>query len=486
LTMPSFHVILNCKIGKKSISTAQILRAKPKLILKLQIMRLFLLLIIFFLSPAASFSSDTRDTNVIIISLTALRADHLKSYGYRLNTAPHIDKFSRHAVVFEHAITQSNWTLPAQSAIFTSKYVHSHGIYERDRKLSAQELTLAEILKIYGYTTAAFVGGLDMVKTYGLDQGFDLYDDDTNGAPVGSFRDIIPKATSWVKKNKDKRFFLFLQGYDIHPPFNKPEPFCSMYDPNYNGVLSGLSIDYRLLKNIVGDAMQYNGKSIKLTPADLRHVIALYDGSISYADSYIGQLLNEIEKLQLADKTLIIITAEHGEELSDHGSFDRFGQGNLYDEVVRVPLIIKYPGSKSGNMRIKEQIQMIDIVPTVLGLLRIPINPEIQGVNLAPLFTGGHVNFTQFAYAEASPIKWAIRTSNWKLIANSGKYELYDLKHDVAEKNNLADQQSDRVYELVQKLLDWRKQTQADTGHDITKIEITDEMKKKLQAAGYW
>lgn len=448
------------------------------------------ILFILFLVPTVNAQSHSnQQTNIIIITLTSVQSDHLNTYGYRRITAPNIDRISKEGVTFDNAISQSYWTLPSEASIFTSKYVCGHGVYERNQRLSEKEQTLPEILKIYGYKTAAFVGGLDLIASYGVNQGFDYYYDDTKDMPMGSFKEIMPKALKWLRKNRDKKFFLFLQSYDSHFPYNCPKPYENMYDPDYNGMLNNLPIDYKLTKNIRNGKLFLEGKSIELTEKDVNHIIAHYDGCINYSDKFIGDLLNEIRDLNLSNNTMVIITSEHGEELLDHGSFDRFGQKNLYDEVVRVPLIIKFPNTTAmGGKRIIRQVQLIDIMPTILDFLGIPINKEAQGLSLVPLIEGKSVkdDFNRYAYSEASTNKYALRTNEYKLIYNNGKFELYDLKEDKMEMNDLSKQMPEIVYELTQRLAKWQRETKTTMNFKDTHIELTIEMKEKLKQAGYW
>lgn len=437
---------------------------------------------------ARSEINNSPKLNVIIISLNSLRADHLGAYGYRRNTSPNIDKLAKNGVLFEHAQAQSNWTLPNLVSLFTSKYVHSHGIYKRDQKVSEKELTFPEILKLYGYKTAAFVGGLDVVSDYGLNQGFDYYSDKTNGNPTVSFKETMPKILNWLKINKDSKFFLFIQSYDIHYPYNHPEPYDHMYDRHYSGILSELPIDYSFLKTIHNDTGVLKDKQARLGIKDIEHIIAHYDGGITYTDKFIGELLGEIEKLKLSDNTIIIITSEHGDELYDHGSFDRFGQNNLYEEVVHIPLIIRNPALNLKGKRITSLVQLVDIMPTLLDFLGIPINKEAQGLSLFPLIEGKNIkdNFNKYVYAEADCNKRSIRTKEWKLIYSSNKYELYNLYRDLKEEHSIVDQKPEVVYELMQKLSDWYEKTRTTSTPDDSHLELTEEMKNKLREAGYW
>jgi choline-sulfatase len=435
------------------------------------------------------FPAQDNNYNVILITVNALRADHLRIYGYKNNTAPAIEKFAQHSYIFYQAIAQSHWTFPSQVSILTSRYVHNHGIYGRDQKMPPSMVTLPSILKTHGYMTAAFVGGLDMASAHGLSQGFDRYFDESGDQPVASFKDTVPRAIQWLSEHKTERFFLFVHGYDVHPPFNKPAPYDTMFDPGYAGPIDKLSLDYGLLKNINNNILVADGREIKLTAQDLHHIVARYDGGIRYADHYIAELLETVDTFGLADKTIIILTAEHGEELSDHGTFDRFGKQTLYDEVIRVPLIIRLPPSLTNAKRITQQVQLIDIMPTVLDLLRIPVNENAQGSSLSPLMgnaTGQGTYAAEYAFSEASVQKWSVRTRDWKLIHGKGTFELYDMHNDKTEKNNLARRQPELVYLLLQKSLAWRERTKSNTPQNDTHLDLSDEMKKKLIGAGYW
>lgn len=448
-------------------------------------------LIIFFFISLGSACAERRGQvplNVIVIILNAARADHLKMYGYRRNTAPFIEEFAEHAAIFEQAFAQSYWTLPSEASLLTSRYVHSHRVYERNQRLPYQELTLPEILKIYGFQTAAFVGGLDTVASYGLNQGFDLYDDDTQNKPMGSFKDILPKALKWLKENKDNKFFLFIHGYDVHPPFVKPSPYDTMYDPGYKGIVDQFFLDYNLLKKINHGVLFLDGKTIGLNKRDINHIIARYDSGITYADAFLGEFLKQVDQMGLSGNTIIILTSDHGEELSDHGTFDRFGTKDLYEEVIHVPLIIKHPCFDLKPKRIKHQVQLIDIMPSILDFLGIPINKECQGMSLASLLKDEKAfkEFNQEVYSEATPDKWAVRTQEGKMIYNNGEYELYDLKGDPAESINLAGRNPGLVYELMQRSDKWLKSMNKGQQGQGNSIELSNEMKERLKKVGYW
>ena len=190
-----------------------------------------------------------------------------------------------------------------------------------------------------------------------------------------------------------------------------------------------------------------------------------------------------MDELGLSTGTVVIFTAEHGEELGDHGSFDRFGQHNLYDEVVRVPLIVRVPAG--GALRVPGQAELIDIMPTVLDLLGLRAPSGLQGTSLAPALAGAKAG-DRDVYSEAGPGKWLIRSGGWKLISEAGTYRLFDLAADKGETRDVAAEDSDKVYELAQKLLRWRRATRARGGRDGGRVVLTPEMKLKLKEAGYW
>ena len=443
--------------------------------------------VLFFWAAACTLvnASDTARNNIIILSLNALRQDHLGVYGYGKNTSPNIDRLSAECMVFHNAVAHSHWTLPSQASIHTSKYVHSHTIFERTSRLLDDELTLAEILKLYDYKTAAFVGGLDLVAEYGLDQGFDVYDDRTGTKAMRSALSMLPKIKRWIKKNRKRNFFTFVQFYDIHPPYENTEEYADESTEPYDGPLAGVTLDYNLLKMIHENRIYSENSEDQLESRDIDYIVRNYDAGIRLVDSVLGDLINFLDKLELMDNTILIITSEHGEELNDRGFFNRFGNKNLYDEVIRVPLIVRLPG-KNGKKDIESQVQLVDIMPTVLDLLGIPVNRGAQGTSLKKLIDGEPgAEGSPYAYSQAGKDKWSVRTVEYKLIADGEKYELYDLRKDPGETANIASKNSQKVYELAQKYSMFRNQI-SDVPDKDNRIELTDEMKRKLKETGYW
>lgn len=449
---------------------------------------LICILAVFCISIELSEVKAASRLNVILITCNSVRADHMNRYGYYRKTFPSLEAFVDKFFIFENAITQSSWTLPSQASLLTSTYVMTHGVYDRKKRLSDSVMTLPEILKIYGYTTAAFVGGLDLSSQYGLNQGFDSYDDQTGESPMRSVAATMQRVSDWLYQLKESPFFLFIQTYDNHLPYSYPEQFRRMFDSSYKGVLAGKVLDYPLLKQIHAGALHQDGTSVPLDKEDFQYIIDSYDGGLGYLDHYLAKLLNTLQTLGLWNNTIVFITAEHGEALGTHGSFDRYTQQNLYDEVVRVPLLVYHPQFSKKPKRIRTQVQLVDVMPTILEMLDIPLNKESIGVSFLDVLLKrrSKLENDRYAFAEASPVKWMIRSLRWKLICDSGRYELYDLRKDVQERYDQARTHPDIVYELLQRARALQKENRAGFNGSSEPVSLSDDMKKKLQAAGYW
>ncbi len=438
---------------------------------------LWFMLLILVISLKQSFVFGKEDTiliprrqyNVILISVDSLRADHLSCYGYFRNTSPNIDKLANEGILFEQGISQADWTLPSLVSLFTSKYISVHGICWFN-KLPDSELTFTEVLKKCNYRTAAFYGKLNLTNS-NLFQGFDFCDGKKDN--LASFKDLVPSAINWLKENRNSKFFLFLHGLDVHEPYHTPNE--NIFDPDYNGIA-----DYICLTKLARHRVYRNfyftegGKMISLTSKDISHIIAHYDAGISYADGFIGELLRSLDELNLTDKTIIILLSSHGEELFDRGVIMQHGP-RYYDEIIRVPLIIKHPQIK-GSIRIRTQAQLIDVMPTILDFLDIPKNKEIQGNSLISLIEGNaSADFNEYVFSGI----FTVRSLKWKLI---DKKELYNLIKDPKELNNLAINYPEIYIKLDQ---EWFKQKEKNT-RLRTEIENKIQDEKELDNADYY
>jgi len=425
--------------------------------------------------------------NVIIVMLDTLRADHLGCYGYFRNTSPNIDKLAKKGILFQRAFSQSSFTLPSHASLFTSQYVNTHKVDRIERRLSDEKLTLAQVLKDNGYKTAAFIyNAAQLDPVYGLNQGFDLYDFgvDKNNWKV-SFEKTLPAALKWIEQQKNDSFFVFLHANDIHDPYRSS--FENFFDPDYKG---------RLDNENFATSVEWHQNNLTRTAREIKHIVAHYDGGIKYADGFVGKLIEQLEKWSLLDNTIIILLSDHGEILADRGK--RFYHAfSVHDEEVHVPLIIVHPRHKKIK-KIKAQVQLIDVMPTILDLLGIgKTDMALEGRSLAGLIAGKQVqDFKRYVYAECIRGEsqkvgvinrhLMVRTPLWKLVSstcaqeNGQKeipflmsieladgsivnlpvecgYELYNLKKDPKETKNLINKDYKKIeLELLNKLLLFR------------------------------
>ncbi len=426
--------------------------------------------------------------NVILISVPCLRFDHLSCYGYSRATTPNIDKFAKKSFLFTQAYSQSTWTLPSMASLFTSKDVIDHKVFNCETKLADFELTLAEVLNIFGYKTAAFTSGVHFNKRFNLHQGFDVYEDipfSTSAVKTGKIglkltgkreiKDFFPSIVEWLECNRGEKFFLFVDINDVHQPFYSPEDGDeNMFDPEYEGIVDSLYLDSLLKEKMRGDLIvRDDGEVIKLQKKDVDHIISHYDAGIYYTDKYFGKLMNELGNMQLLENTIVILTSPHGIDLFDHFTLFHYTHSYPYEELVHVPLIFFHPSIEASNMRIKERVQLIDIFPTILECCNITVPKAIKGVSLFSLIKDGEnidllnrdIYFTS-AIPSGSDFTWkstyGVRALNWKLFMRFSKphcsvYELYNLDEDPYELNNLIYEEKDVRTQLIIKLNEWIK-----------------------------
>jgi arylsulfatase A-like enzyme len=418
--------------------------------------------------------------NVIIILIDALRADHLGCYNYSRDTSPNIDNFAKEGVLFSRAYAQANWTLPSIASIFTSKYVVNHKVFNIESKLSESELTLAEALKIFGYKTAAFTTGIFLNKQFNLCQGFDVYEDipldlstEIPRPPKKNLKEVQPRVLSWVKNNSDAKFFLFFHIMETHPPLYLPEDGNdNLYDPDYKGVVNRMSLDLRLKKQIYGNLFfQEDGTTTRLQRQDINHIVCHYDAAVNYVDRYIGELLKQFKGMGLMENSIIILTADHGLDLFDHNTLFFYPSLAPYDEIAHVPLIIYHPALARKGAKIPTPVQSIDLFPTILDFLDIPLKKDAEGRSLIPAIYGKEDDSSQrYIYSTGSPERntnlWkctqTIRSPQWKLIKIPyapaySSYELYNLEKDPKEQSNSIYKEPAVVDQLVVGLENWIK-----------------------------
>jgi len=365
--------------------------------------------------------------NVILISLDDLRADRLGCYGNPRPVSPAMDALAAHGIQFNQAYTAWPFTPPAHIAMMTSLYPSVFEI-----PLDPGQDTLASVLNRSRWKTAAFTGGGFMSSDYGTLNGFSFVDDEVYGPGA-----LEKRARRWLKKNAGDKFFLFLHTYYQHVPFEAPEKdFDRFRDPAYDGPVENTGESTNAFIN------RANTRAIDVTDADIAQLVAVYDAQICRLDEFIASLLGELKSLKIDDETLVILTSDHGEQFFEHGYIGHTSPGHpTADASIRVPLIIHVPGRTEGR-KIDAPVELIDIPPTILGLLGLDSPEFFQGTNLTPLITGKNIQLkpARQAVFQSYHKYQGIRTGDWKLLLNleSGDVHLYDLQSDPKEQNNLG------------------------------------------------
>ena len=417
--------------------------------------------------------------NVIIIGVDTLRADHVSSYGYFRKTTPNIDELADHAILFKKAFSSSSWTLPSFQSIFTALYQKNHKVVNTSYRLNKSYNTFAELLKNNGYRTAGFIAGPLLKSLFGFNQGYDVYEESVSSSTnIESHKDITsPRITEmalhWIKKNKDNKFFLFIHYWDPHYDYIPPPPYDTLFDPHYHGAMDGKDFE----KN--------NNINPEMDKRDLQHIVSLYDGEIRWTDMHIEKIFNALKELMIDEDTIIIIVGDHGEEFLEHG---RKGHAqSLYNEVIHVPLIIKIPGI-SERKDIETIVSTVDIMPTVLSVLDIKSPSVMDGENLMPIINGTKTKRNEEeVFSELFDSLVSVVNDRWKLIYNykSYKYEFYDIKTDVLEKNNLVSACLKDENALKEKMADWLKMKKTQDRRRTAEVKKDRETLRQLKSLGY-
>ena len=466
------------------------------------------------------------DCNVIIIGMTNVVKTHMSTYDYQRQTTPNIDKFANKSIVFENAFSHASWTLPSFTSIVTSQYPFEHKVMMRDStrnkysKLDPNIITIMDVLKENNYTTIGFTGGFDLSEKYGVVTRFDelyyqekelnpyLYSDPffeqnqmtNNIRKYGSFNYSTKKSIEWVENNKNKKFFMYIQGFDAHCPFEYPQKNDIFVEKEINITFNECYWTFDRTEKIkIGDKYYYSvytdstNESIKpklISEEELEYMISLYDGEINLVDNYLGDLFEYLEKENLLNNTIIIITSEHGDVFGKSGRIMRGGpiKGTFYDDVINVPLIIYHPNIKlNSTLKRDELVELIDISPTILDVLNIEKPTQFKGNSIRPIISdntkikseiySGSLfipSNTNYFYNDSTYIE-VIRNKEWKLtheitlsneINNGSNYikynysqmkenpqkeyfEFYNIQNDPNENENLFQKHEDKKYKTI-------------------------------------
>lgn len=333
----------------------------------------------------ADLSPPTR--NVLLITLDTQRADHFGTYGAEEVRTPHVDELAQAGVQFDRAFSTTNVTMPSHATILTSRWMKEHRLESNfSAPLTETHVTLAEILKRVGYRTAAFTSLFVLDREHsGLMQGMDVVWAPDNGYTASE--EAFNRAADWIEEGGDAPYFAWLHSYDVHRPYEPVAPYDTLY-------YKGSPTDPENMSFTTIPAMVPRPFGV----TDLDYYPAMYKGETTYQDDQLGALVARLRQADLFDNTLIIITADHGESLGEHGFY--YSHDALFKEDVHVPLIFHAPGLIQAGLRSGALVQTIDILPTVLDLLGLPKLSTASGVSLQPLLEGTTAAVRERAYFE--------------------------------------------------------------------------------------
>jgi arylsulfatase A-like enzyme len=425
-----------------------------------------------------------RPLNVLLLTIDTLRADHLSCYGYDRPTRPAIDQLAAQGVLFRTPIVQRGGTWPSLTSILTSMYPHTHGIRKNGEQLDASKKILAELLRDEGYATAAFLTNMTSAPNRGFDE-----------KPRFPEKPRDAKATEaairWLEENRNRRFFVWLHLMGPHEPYAPSGRFARMFETGYRGRLNGKR----------GTLERIQRRKRPLSEPELAHIVSLYDGDVAEVDQKIGAVVSSLDRLGLADRTLVVFTSDHGEELYEHNRYF-FHSYSIYESVLRVPLVMRLPGTLPQGATVVAPVESIDIAPTILDLLGIPLPDDFEGESLAGRILGQPSGAEAVAFSELGPEIFSIRTERWHYIYNPlelrapttrdrakrakpvfeiAREELYDALNDPRETTNLVHEHPELAAQLRQRLRAWIETS----GATYRSQELLPEAEEELRALGY-
>jgi arylsulfatase A-like enzyme len=426
-----------------------------------------------------------------------LRADHLGCYGYPEAQTYNIDKLASSGILISDAVSHIPETGPSFSSLFTSLHPISHGHRDNTVILNEKHVTLAEVLKRNGFRTAAFTDtfpfdGLHLLQ--GFDERYERfspeYIEDIEKDTRGEF---LEEVSSWLKETKDECTFTLIHFFEPHMPYYPRNKSKKTRSYGYDGLFDGsLAPVFGLWLN-----------KVTINENDREYMTSLYDDEISTVDATIGQIVKQLEKLNIDKDTLVVFTSDHGESLGDHGYY--FDHGDyLYEHQIHIPLIIRHSSFPMNGVTLDAQVRHIDIMPTILHILGIKHHGKMEGVSFLPILLGKKkIIGTQYAFSESDTIDFknpnnqgyieglkgkhfSLRKKDLKLIyipkKPGGEFELYDLSKDPFELNNIIGEHSEGRDELKHILFKWLSQKK---GFKRDQNVLSDEALKILKSLGY-
>ncbi|MEA3337605.1 MAG: sulfatase [Chloroflexota bacterium] len=434
----------------------------------------------------------TRPPNVLLITVDTLRADHLGSYGYQRPTSPEMDAIAADGTLFEQFFCSAIPTQPSYTTLYTGQHPITHGVVGQggDAVLSSTTPVLPELFLKAGYTTSAF--DTLMRDRIWFGRGYEYYIDPSLRRVLRlgvTCDELNQRAIPWMQAHAEEPFFMFMHYWDPHAPYVPPERYRNLF---YSG--NPVDPDNSALDSWWEHPLGILARETWLRTADgpvtdPEFVVSLYDQEIRHIDDGIGALVDALDSSGLAENTLVMILGDHGESMTEHGIF--FEHHGLYDCVLRVPVIVRWPGKIPAGTRLQGMYQMHDIAPTLLDAVGLPVARNMDGISFWDELTGQALDTGReevFSLESTMQAKWCLRTSEHKLIVSrepdsygNPEKELYDLVADPQELNNIYQERPDVATVLEDRLEGWIKERLDEMG------ETEDPVSKQgVSLKGLW
>ncbi len=432
---------------------------------------------------------QTPRPNVIVYLIDTLRADHLSCYGAENKTSPSLDAVAEDGFLFERCYSPASWTRPATTSLLSGLYPTSHGVLGTDIGLPTSMLTIAEAMQSGGYSTWGLVTNPQIfARGLNFEQGFHrfLANDcivakDPEQGSLSSCR-VNDTAFPLLEASGDEPFFLYLHSIDPHSPYTVPEGFENPFYGDYKGVLAGCSLapklEFGAIENEIGDQ-------------DIAYLKSVYDAAIRYQDDQVGRLLVKLDELGIYDNTILVFVSDHGEEFREHGQWEHGGR--MWNELVHVPLILSIPEGVHPGLtppqRVPAPVSLTDVMPSLLDLLGLNSAMSCQGTSFLPFMLDRYAE-DQPVYVEERENLGSFIAGSWKLIWKKQKKgelrELYNLRDDPDEQNDLSEKHPEIVEGLVRQRDKMAERFEATSLiGEANSVEINDEAKSQLRELGY-
>lgn len=433
---------------------------------------------------------------VILIVIDALRADRLSQYGYDLDTSPGLEDLASHSTMFSQCYTNAPWTRPAMATLFTGLHPIRHSVTRRT-SLSKDAITLAESLKKAGMATMGITLNPNVSKKTGMKQGFDIFEEMLGNSVTAHLdvKEMLRLARMWYRGETKDSYFLFMLPMNVHGPYKVPSTKRNVLlgrDP-----IGGFKYLGKTVKDVMTGDNVVEARA-RVTPSQIQSLQEKYDTAIRYTTDQLARFFKFLKKKGYYDEALIIVTADHGEEMFDHGGFSH--GFTLYDELLRVPLFVKLPFQLKADV-VDDQVMLADIYPTIMDLFDLDVPMAIDGESFAHILDGEapeKMLRPKARETEIFSVSWpkrcvghAILEWPWKLTEIYSNYEglenesfLFNVETDPGETENLAGSYPDLV-KCLSKKIEKDVANLGGKGTYVKNLVIDPEMKEQLRALGY-